>query len=231
MLYLIAIALAPALAIAVFIYFKDKHEKEPLGLLLKCFFLGGVSIVPAIILELFFGPRLSLNEYWSHNFVHAFIVVGFSEEFSKYIFFKRYAYNRAEFNEPFDGIIYSVMVSLGFAAVENVMYVMDGGAGVGILRMFTAVPAHASNAVMMGYFAGLAKFNPQREKTLLITGLLAATFFHGAYDFCLFVNKVPVIAFGALITLIVVIVLSRKAIKMHSDNSPFRPENIFRSKP
>jgi RsiW-degrading membrane proteinase PrsW (M82 family) len=231
LLSLIAIALAPALAIALFIYSKDKHEREPLGLLLKCFFLGGVSIVPAIFLELFFGPRLSLNEYWSHNFVHAFIVVGFSEEFSKYIFFKRFAYNRAEFNEPFDGIIYSVMVSLGFAALENVMYVMDGGIGVGLLRMFTAVPAHAANAVMMGYFAGLAKFNPQREKTLLITGILAATFFHGAYDFCLFVNEVPVIAFGALITLVVVIVLSRKAIKMHSDNSPFRPENVFRAKP
>lgn len=230
MLTLIAVALAPALAIAVFIYFKDKHEKEPLGLLLKCFFLGGVSIVPAVILEVFAGPFLALDEYWSHHFVHAFIVVGFSEEFSKYIFFKRFAYNRAEFNEPFDGIIYSVMVSLGFAALENVMYVTDGGIGIGMMRMFTAVPAHAANAVMMGYFAGLAKFNPQREKILLVTGILVATFFHGAYDFCLFVNKVPVIAFGALITLIVVIILSRKAIKMHSDNSPFRPENIFERK-
>lgn len=230
MLYLIAIALAPALAIAVFIYWKDKHEKEPLGLLLKCFFLGGVSIVPAVILEVYGGPKLALNEYWSHNFVHAFIVVGFSEEFSKYIFFKRFAYNRAEFNEPFDGIVYSVMVSLGFAALENVMYVVDGGISVGLLRMFTAVPAHAANAVMMGYFAGLAKFNPKNEKVLLITGVLTATFFHGAYDFCLFVNEVPVIAFGALITLIVVIILSRKAIKMHSDSSPFRPENIFGKK-
>ncbi len=230
MLYLIAIALAPALAIAIFIYWKDKHEKEPLGLLLKCFFLGGVSIIPAVILEVYGGPKLALDEYWSHNFVHAFVVVGFSEEFSKYIFFKRFAYNRAEFNEPFDGIIYSVMVSLGFAALENVMYVMDGGISVGLLRMFTAVPAHAANAVMMGYFAGLAKFNPQREKVLLITGILAATFFHGAYDFCLFVNEVPIIALGALITLIVVIILSRKAIKMHSDNSPFKPGNIFGQK-
>ncbi len=228
MLYLTAIALAPAIAIAVFVYLKDKYEKEPISLLLKCFFLGGVSVVPALLLEMFWGPRLSLNEYWTHHFVHAFVVVGFSEEFSKYIFFKRFAYNRAEFNEPFDGIVYSVMVSLGFAALENVMYVMDGGIGVGLLRMFTAVPAHAANAVMLGYFAGLAKFNPQREKFLLLTGILAATFFHGAYDFCLFVNKVPVIAFGALITLIVVIILSRKAMKMHSENSPFNPKNIFR---
>ncbi len=230
MLFLTAIALAPAFAIALFIYFKDKHEKEPISLLLKCFFLGGVSIIPAIILELYGGPKLELNEYWSNNLVHAFIVVGFSEEFSKYIFFKRYAYNRTEFNEPFDGIVYCVMVSLGFAALENVFYVMDGGIGVGILRMFTAVPSHAANAVMMGYFAGLAKFNPQREKTLLITGILVATFFHGAYDFCLFVNQVPVIALGALITLIVVIVLSRKAIRLHSDNSPFKPGNIFPNK-
>ncbi len=227
MLYLLPLALAPAIAIAIYVYLKDKYEKEPVGLLLKCFFLGGVSIIPAVLLEVYGGPMLALDEYWSHNFVHAFVVVGFSEEFCKYIFFKRYAYNRVEFNEPFDGIVYSVMVSLGFAALENVFYVMDGGLGVGVLRMFSAVPAHAANAVMLGYFAGLAKFNPQREKILLLTGLLAATFFHGAYDFCLFVNQVPVIAFGAIITLITVIIFSRKAMKLHSENSPFKPENIF----
>lgn len=230
MIFLTALAVAPAISIGAYVYLKDKYEKEPLSLLLKCFFLGVISIIPAVLVEVYLGPRLELNEYWSNNLVHAFIVVGFTEEFCKYFFFKRFAYNRAEYNEPFDGIVYSVMVSLGFAAIENVMYVIDGGVGVGIMRMFTAVPAHAANAVMMGFFAGLAKFNPQKERTLLITGLLVATFFHGAYDFCLFVNKVPVIALGAVVTLIVVIILSRKAMKLHNDNSPFKPENIFKRK-
>lgn len=229
MFFLVSLAIAPAIAIGVFVYLQDKYEKEPVGLLLKCFFLGGVSIVPAVLLEWYLGPRLSLNEYWTHHLVSAFVVVGFSEEFSKYIFFRRFAYNRAEFNEPFDGIVYSVMVSLGFAALENVMYVIEGGVGVGLMRMFTAVPAHAANAVMMGYFAGLAKFDKQNEKKLLFVGLMTATFFHGAYDFCLFVNKVPVIALGALITLIVVIVLSRKAMRSHNDSSPFNPRNFFKN--
>lgn len=226
--FLTSLAIAPAIAIAVFIYFKDRHEKEPVSLLLKCFFLGGISIVPAIVLETYMGPVLALENYWLHHFVHAFVVVGFSEEFSKYIFFRRYAYNRVEFNEPFDGIVYCVMISLGFAALENVFYVIEHGARIGVMRMFTAVPAHAANGVMMGYFAGLAKFNSNNEKTLLFTGMLVATFFHGAYDFCLFVNKIPVMAFGALVTLIVVIFLSRKAMRIHSANSPFNPKNIFK---
>lgn len=226
-LILLALALAPGLFIAVYIYLQDKYEREPIGLLLRYFFFGMLSIVPAILLETIGGGVFNdASSVLSHLF-HAFVVVGFSEELSKFIFV-RMAYKRPEFNEPFDGIVYAVMVSLGFATLENVMYVYNYGMDTALVRMFTAVPAHAANGVIMGYFFGLAKFRKEHSTRLLLQGLFWASFFHGAYDFCLFVNELIPIATGAFITLIVALYLSRRAIRMHSDTSPFHPNNFFK---
>jgi RsiW-degrading membrane proteinase PrsW (M82 family) len=67
-------------------------------------------------------------------------------------------YNNKNFNEPFDGIVYAVIVSMGFATIENIIYVFQYGFATGILRLFTAVPAHAAFGILMGYFLGKAKF-------------------------------------------------------------------------
>ena len=85
--------------------------------------------------------------------IFSVVVVGFSEEFSKYIFPKK------EFCEPMDGIVYSVIVSMGFATLENILCVSSGGINTAIVRMFTAVPAHAAYACLIGYFVGVAKFS------------------------------------------------------------------------
>jgi len=113
------------------------------------------------------------------------------------------------------------MVSMGFAATENVFYVLEGGASVALLRAFTAVPAHATFGILMGYFMGKAKFSSNRIK-LNIYGLALAVLFHGAYDFFLFINFIPGIWIGAFISLIIGIVLSQKAIKKHQENSVFK---------
>ena len=113
------------------------------------------------------------------------------------------------------------MVSMGFACTENIMYVLDGGYQTGILRAFTAVPAHATFGVLMGFYMGRAKFSKNRLR-LNLMGLLLATIFHGAYDFFLFINFIPGISIGAFISLIIGIVLSKKAIKAHQDNSHFK---------
>ena len=126
-----------------------------------------------------------------------------------------------EFNEPFDGIVYAVMVSMGFAALENIFYVFQFGYTTGILRAFTAVPAHATFGILMGFFMGKAKFSPSKIKNNLL-GLGVATIFHGAYDFFLFINFIPGIATGAFISLIVGIFLAKKAIKIHQENSFFK---------
>lgn len=113
------------------------------------------------------------------------------------------------------------MVSMGFACTENIMYVIEGGYQTAILRAFTAIPAHATFGVLMGFYMGKAKFS--KNRTLFnLTGLLLAVLFHGAYDFFLFINFVPGISIGAFVSLAVGIILSKKAIKKHQENSNFK---------
>jgi RsiW-degrading membrane proteinase PrsW (M82 family) len=221
-MYLIGLALAPALAIILFVYFKDKYEKEPVKVLLISFLLGIVSIFPAIGLELLGSEIYTVVKGdWVSNAVYAFVIVGFSEEFCKYFFLRVYAYRREAFNEPYDGIVYAVMISMGFAAIENVGYVLQGGVEVGLLRMFTAVPGHAIWAVMMGYFVGLAKFR-ERSLGLLFTGLFTATFFHGLYDYFLFMDNIQGLFVISFISIIVGVILSIRAIKILNRKSPFK---------
>lgn len=221
---LLLYAIAPVLVVIFYIYVKDKYEKEPKRLMLYCFLLGGIlSIIITTILYMFFDMYLPLNDKYSvlQQFVRAFFVVGFTEEFSKYVIVRYYAQPKNAFNERFDGIVYAVMVSMGFAAVENIFYVAEGGLETALLRAFTAVPAHATFGILMGYFMGMAKFSKNTFKLNLL-GLLLAIVFHGAYDFFLFINFIPGISIGAFISLIIGIILSRKAIIDHQNNSKFK---------
>jgi RsiW-degrading membrane proteinase PrsW (M82 family) len=113
------------------------------------------------------------------------------------------------------------MVSMGFAATENIFYVLEGGYQTALLRAFTAVPAHATFGVLMGYFMGKAKFAKNRI-ILNLFGLFLAIVFHGTYDFFLFIDFIPGIWVGAFLSLFVGIMLSRKAIKKHQENSLFK---------
>ncbi|NRA94231.1 MAG: PrsW family intramembrane metalloprotease [Psychroserpens sp.] len=219
------LAIAPVLIIIVYIYFKDKYEKEPKGLLLLSFILGAVvSIVITTFLYLAYDLAFPRPEDSSifQQFLKAFFMVALVEEFSKYVIVRYYSQTRTAFNEPFDGIVYAVMVSMGFAATENIFYVLEGGAEVALIRAFTAVPAHATFGILMGYFMGKAKFSNNRIK-LNLFGLGLAIFFHGAYDFFLFIDFVPGIWIGAFVSLFIGIFLSRKAISIHQKNSHFKP--------
>ena len=220
---LLLFAIAPVLAVIIYIYIQDKYEKEPASLLLISFLLGAiVSILIVIILYLFTGRLLPVTNEFSiwQQFIQAFVVVALAEEFSKYVIVKYFAQTRKAFNEPYDGIIYAVMVSMGFACTENILYVLEGGFTTGILRAFTAVPAHATFGVLMGYYMGKAKFSKNRI-VQNFKGLLLATLFHGAYDFFLFINFIPGIWIGAFISLVIAVILSKKAIKSHQKNSSF----------
>ena len=143
------------------------------------------------------------------------------KNFSKYIILRYYSQKSKEYNEPFDGIVYAVMVSMGFAALENVLYVFQYGISTGITRAFTAVPAHATFAILMGFFMGKAKFSKNRFVFNLM-GLFCATLFHGAYDFFLFINFISGMWLGAIFSLIIGFFLSRKAIKKHQNGSVFK---------
>jgi len=221
-LILLAIALAPGTAIAIYIYLKDRHEREPIGLLLRSFMFGTLSIFVTLLISWPLDLLIPIDEQdLTQQAFHAFLLVALVEEFSKFIFARGILYKNKHFNEPFDGIVYSVMVGMGFATLENVLYAFQHGIGTAIFRIFTAVPAHACFAILMGYYLGKAKFEHNKSYYSLYA-LGIATLFHGAYDYCLFVSFVPGIALGALVSLVVGVWLSRKAIKIHQHASPFK---------
>ncbi len=217
-------AVAPVFAILLYVYAQDKYEKEPKRLLIYSFLFGAiVSVTIVFILYFFTGRLIPLTDRLSvwQQFIQAFVVVALAEEFSKYIIVKYYAQPKKAFNEPYDGIIYAVMVSMGFACTENIMYVLESGYQTAILRAFTAVPAHATFGILMGYFMGKAKFSNNRV-LLNLAGLSLAILFHGTYDFFLFIHFIPGISIGAFISLIIGIILSKKAIKAHQNDSHFK---------
>jgi len=238
---LLLLAIAPGFAICLFIYLKDKYNREPLKNLITSFLLGVVSAIPAVMIEI---GGTKLVDYWVEGsvpvFVHillqAFIVVALTEEGCKYFMLKKYAFGKKVFDEPFDGIVYSVFVSMGFATIENIGYVMQHGVGTGILRMFLSVPAHGSFGVLMGYYIGLAKFDTAQQNKLLLKGLLMATLFHGLFDAFLFLaeNKTVtqvvsggLLVLGALGSYFIAIRLSLRSIRLHRNLSQQQHEQRF----
>jgi RsiW-degrading membrane proteinase PrsW (M82 family) len=231
---LLALSIAPGLAISLYIFLKDQYNREPAQQLLISFFLGCLSVIPAILIQLFSTKPIEniMGEGILFTAVFAYLIVGMSEEWSKYLMLRLYAFPKKAFDEPFDGIVYSVMVGMGFATVENIGYVLQHGFGTALLRMFLSVPAHGTFAVLMGYFAGKAKFNPERKTFLLMSGIFWAVFFHGTFDFLLFlqgnqtVTKITgegLLFLGAVASFLVALALSRKAIAAHTSIS----KNLF----
>ena len=223
-------ALAPAFAIALYIYWKDTHEKEPVGVLVMCFIFGVLICFPAGfwnsgVFEIFGFDLDQEDNSMLISFFMAFFVVGLGEETLKYLVVVLYAFRKPCFNEPFDGIVYAVMVSLGFAAFENIFYVMEGGLSVAVLRMFTAVPMHAAFAVIMGYYIGLSKYYrgaARTEKSL--KGLFYAVLLHGLYDFVLFQDDFPLLGLLIFPLIIWAFFLCKRAMNKHLKVSPFNPK-------
>jgi protease PrsW len=224
---LLALAFAPGTAIMLYIYLKDHHEREPLILLLISFLYGGLSAIVTLVLSVPLNTLLlTVPDDVVSQFVNAFFKVALVEEFSKFIFVRFILFKNANFNEPFDGIVYAVMVSMGFATLENFFYVREYGFVTGLLRMFTAVPAHAVFGIMMGYFLGRAKFTAKQQILFSLLGLLVPTIFHGAYDYFWFIAEIKDVYagiwVGSIVALVVGFFLSRNAIRIHQNSSPFR---------
>lgn len=222
---LLAIACAPGVSIALYVYLNDKHEPEPPALLVRAFLCGILATFLTMAVSV---PINLLVPIVAHDLtsqaIHAFVLVAFVEELSKFVFVLGIFYRNSNFNEPFDGIVYSVMVSMGFATFENILYVSDGGWEVAIIRMITAVPAHATFGILMGFYLGKAKFE-HRKGYYVLHALGIATLFHGAYDYFWFISYVPGIWMWAIASLIAGVVLSRRAIQIHQIASPFHPEH------
>jgi len=225
---LIALAIAPGVAVCLFIFSLNRLGKASMRYLVTAFLLGAAATLPALVAQL-----LAVDvrmEPWRHSILsyiwYAFAVVAFSEEGSKFLVLRLYAYPKKVFREPFDGVIFSVMIGMGFATVENIEYVRQFGLETGVSRFFLAIPAHASFAVLMGYPVGRAKFERQRQRKagLLLKGLAMAVLFHGSFDFFLFLQQsreatkylsTGVLSFGSFATFYIAVRLALRALRMH----------------
>lgn len=222
-IFLITLAITPGIAIAIFIYIKDKHEPEPIKLVILSFFFGALSLIVNLAVAIPLESFLDIEqEDLESQAIHAFALVALLEEASKFLFVRGILYRNKNFNEPLDGIVYAVMVGMGFASAENIIYVYNGGGEVAIIRMFSAIPAHAMFAVLMGYFLGKGKFTHRHEFIYSVAALAIATLFHGVYDYFLFISFVPGMWIVSVVTLLIAFALSRKAVQVHQHASPFK---------
>lgn len=188
----LAAAILPAAFLLRYIYRKDTIEKEPAGLLGSLLGMGLCAAAASIVLEVLVESALSLvlsKDSPIYTLVLAFVVVAAVEEGSKFLFLKLRTWRNPNFNYRFDGVVYAVFVSLGFAAIENVGYVMGYGLSVAVSRALLAIPGHMGFAVFMGAYYGRAKvceaYGDERgKKQNLWLGFLIAVVLHGFYDTC-----------------------------------------------
>ena len=185
---LLIVALLPIFLLCYYIYKKDIHE-EPINLLGKIFGLGCLTVIPVFSFEITVGKMFPTDHVYDFMslFFNTFVSVGIIEEGFKWIVVKKVGYDNNEFDEIYDIIVYSVFSSLGFACVENVLYVFSNGFGTAFMRAITAVPGHTCFAVIMGYFLSKAKVSEMNQNTSLmqknmIYSILVPTAIHSLYD-------------------------------------------------
>ena len=193
-LYFILIpALLPVFLILRYVYLLDKNEREPLGFVLKVVVWGAIFSIPCAGVERFmislissFYDPATINFAWIENTVGVALV----EELSKWLVLMLIVWKNQNFDYRYDGIVYAVSASLGFAALENILYVLSYGTGVSIGRAIFAIPGHATFGVFMGYFLSRAKTFWIDDKRIRMTickllALALPMLIHGCYDFLL----------------------------------------------
>ncbi len=216
---LIILAIVPALAIAIYFYLRDIREPEPSGLLLLTMLYGAVAFfisrgIGFLLHNFIYTDDLDMV----HQLISAFVFVGLLGEGFKFLFLRGITFYYKSFNQPFDGIVYAIMMGMGYAAAENILYVVNGDLDATILRITTTVPANAVFAVIMGFFLGEAKLFKSKMFIYSLLALLLAAFAHGYYDYFMQMMNVKALWMQAGISLVIVVVLTQMAFKRRKDS-------------
>lgn len=193
-------AILPALAWVVYIYEKDKYRREPLPWLLRGVFYGILSAGIALLLELFIkrmGWGTTEPTTILQAFKNAFISAAIPEECAKLLMLWLLLKRNPYFDERFDGIVYALCIGMGFAGLENIMYLfsnIESWQSIGIGRAIFAIPGHAIDAVAMGFYYALIHFR-DLPRFMAVRILWVPVFLHGIYDGILFaINSMPLLA-------------------------------------
>ena len=224
MIILLAAAVLPAAFLLYRVYKMDTIEKEPWSILRKLLLWGALSGIPAALVEsLLTGVVQNLLQEGTllYNFIFGFVVAALVEESFKFFFLYKFTFKSPAFNYRFDGVVYAVFVSMGFAILENVLYVFQGGLGVALSRALLALPLHAACGVYMGIAYGQQKVNSLYKSasfgSVARACLPVPILIHGFYDSCAFsAEKYPIFLLVFVVFVILVFILTLRQLKKAS---------------
>lgn len=225
--YLFA-AVLPAIFLLSYIYKEDTIEKEPASLLWALLLMGVLAALVSIVIEELIDSYLVMvldSKSTAYSIVSAFLGVAAVEEGTKFLLLKLRTWKDPNFNYRFDGVVYAVFVSLGFAAFENVGYVFGYGLSVSVSRAFLAIPGHMAFAVFMGAFYGRAKLCRDLGNRAgcfwnLLCAYLTAVFLHGFYDACAMIGTGTSTMVFILFVIIMYIVVYNKVKRESQTDEP-----------
>lgn len=221
MLEVIALALLPIIVLIYYVYQQDEAQREPARMIILGFLLGCLSAPGSFLISV---PSEHIGLYTENvrstwdAFRVAFFGAAIPEETAKLFFLWLLLRKNRFFDERVDGIVYAVSVGMGFAAVENMLYLFDAGetwVDTGVVRAVLSVPGHFSYAVLMGYYYSLHHFNKSRFRAAGLKLWLYPVLAHGIYDLICFVGDVHGDLFGVLtiILLLFCFMVARLAVR------------------
>lgn len=184
MFSLLTAGIAPAIALLSYFYLKDEFEQEPIIIVLKSYLVGALLVFPILFIQFALQEEGMMATVASEVLQTAFI-----EEFLKWFIIMITVYNHVEFNERYDGIVYSTAVALGFASAENVLYLISYGLETAFFRALFPVSSHALFGVVMGYYLGKAKFNEEKKIKYFIYSFAFPFLLHTVYNGILIVQN------------------------------------------
>lgn len=230
MKFLIWLAVMPSIIIGLLIYKADKKESEPKGELFKASLMGVLAVIVTLVISYVTGIiGVDLNELSPLGIVvYTFIDIALVEEFSKWICTYVFIKNNKNFNYLFDGIVYAVFVSLGFATIENILYTFSGGVLTGIIRAITTVPSHAFYAIFMGYYLSRAKEAKIRgtndKNKYYFYSLIIPTILHGIFDSLLLLQNAILLLVFLLFVILLYTISIKKVKKLSLDERLFEED-------
>jgi RsiW-degrading membrane proteinase PrsW (M82 family) len=214
----LSLFIPPFIALLILLYLRFKLSTPPYALLARSFLWGAVSIGMVLIVQIV-ANYFDLDRLGSLRRIlfYSLVIMAFFSELAKFFFLKVFIYPRDDFRSPVDGIIYSVMISMGFATMNNILSLINiPHLDVNLTNAFTSGPANVIFGVLMGFFVGVGKMRRIRFMDSM-TGLGAAVLFHALYGFCLLTYDYKLLWAFFIGSGIIAVSLCLAAIRMHDD--------------
>ena len=226
--HMIYLAIIPSIILFIIVWRSDKIEKEPVGLLLKLFFFGALTIISAIVVGM--ASQYIITDFIDEGsllfiVIDNYLLTALVEEGGKYFVLKKTTWKHPAFNYVFDAVVYAVCASLGFATFENIMYLINEDIGTAIGRGLLSVPGHVIDAIYMGCYYGMAKLafaegDTKKMKSSLIKALWIPVLLHGTYDFCLSSGYDIFLAVFLIFEIVITIFSIKKLRKLSKEDRP-----------